>query len=860
MSNIDRLKKKRVFFYLGSFLLPLFIVGCVYFILELAPFGNKNLLVSDLGTQYMHFLSMFKRMIQEGTLSFYSFSNVIGGTVLPLAAYYLLSPFNFIALAFPYEELPIAILLIIGLKIAFMGLTMAYYLEKTYRKSTYMTWLFSTSYSLCGFVVVYCLNFMWLDALILLPLLVLGIQRLWDEGKYLLYSLALFAAIVTNYYLGYMLCIFAVFYSFYWRFKEDNSGFKKNCVAFFKDGKLFWLSSILTGVATSFILIPAVEGMLQTKKTNFDSSTFLPYPKFGTAFFSQFGLGAINFELRLDHLPTIFSGILMTMLFISYFLEKRIPKREKKATAYLLGFIFLSFWLDVINTIWHMFQSPAGFPYRNAFIFSFLVIKFAYEAYLKMNKKEGFSLSVPFIFSALLLLGYISLMISETQGSIVSSVYLLISLFFIWLYYFIIRIECRKNSGHPWLKVVLVLLVCLELGGNYWIALKDIPFGNQQQFASTYRSQSEIIDELEQKNGGLFRLKQTLDSQFAGYSEQNNGYNNSFLYGYAGVSGYTSTLDANVQEMLNDVGLYEKNDRRISYVDDSQVINMLLNVPYEMMPTVKEKVPLSFSTNKTNVYENSEAIGMGFLAANDFDSVKLKKNEPIENQENILQGIKKIAEPYFKSPAIIDSDASPEDSYSLTVKPIVSGNVYFRIPDVKWKTVDKLVVNGEKINQTIYVATNQLFNLGYAEKDELLSIQVYTKKKTDINKWQLATLDQQVFDNFIEKERKQALQLYKRDTGTLRGNVSVSSTENQLLFLSVPYDRGWQVKVDGQKVKTFPVLTNFTGIHLSKGNHQIEMKYRPRSFQIGLVISLIVLSGVGIYYFIGTLFRSNKFD
>lgn len=142
-------------------------------------------------------------------------------------------------------------------------------------------------------------------------------------------------------------------------------------------------------------------------------ANFLPKPKFGPDVLSQFGLGNVNFDTRLDHLPTVFSGILMVLLFLAYFQLSTISKKEKLGAAALVGFIFLSFWLELVNTIWHMFQSPAGFPYRNTFIFSFLIIKFAYEAFLELKKGEKLRIIVPSVFSALLIIGYISLKFSN---------------------------------------------------------------------------------------------------------------------------------------------------------------------------------------------------------------------------------------------------------------------------------------------------------------------------------------------------------------------------------------------------------------------------------------------------------------
>ncbi|MDA9471811.1 YfhO family protein [Enterococcus sp. 5H] len=843
------LKRKKNLLIGGSFLLPFLLLIVLWSILGLAPFGNNNLLVSDLGTQYMPFLSAFKDFFQGDSSSLYSFSDALGGTILPLSAYYLLSPFNFLVLLFPYEQLPVAILFIITLKIALMGTTMFYYLQKTYRQVNWLTLLFSTSYSLCGFVTVYCLNFMWLDALILLPLLVLGIQYLWNDKKYWLYCTTLFLAIITNYYMGYMLCIFAVCYSIYWYYLNSESSQKKSFFGFIKEGRLFFVTSFFTGISTSFILIPAIEGMLATKKTSFDAFTFLPTPRFGLSFFSQFGIGSINFNLRLEHLPTIFSGTLMVLLVIAYFQLAEISKKEKIGAACLLGALFLSFWLELINTIWHMFQSPAGFPYRNTFIFSFLIIKFAYEAALKLRQGAKLKLIVPSIFSAFLIIGYIALAFSKGQNSLLSIRYSFISFFSIWIIYGLIYLVQKPSFKYKILiQALIVFVVCFELVFNFWTSFKVIPFGNQELFAKTYQVQDKIISDLKTENPDLFRIKQTVDAEAAGYKETHNGYNNPMLYRYAGVSSYTSTLDSKTQDTLNALGLYQKNDRRIAYVDESKVINFLLNVKYQITPEEKTEQKNESTEASTNVYQNSEALGMGFLVPESFASIKLADNTPLENQELILQAIKENTTGYFQEAQKNAWEKTEDNLYSLTAKTTADGELYLYIPDFNWKKVTSFKVNGETIKPSIYIVTNQLFNLGQFTKNETVQLEIESKTSLEEKDVELKTLQQDTFDSFIDEQKNQAIQLNKDNTGTLTGEITVADSDaDNLLYLAVPYDKNWQIKVDGKEVTTQRILGNFIGISLSSGNHQITMHYQQKTFFVGVIISISVLFGVLFY-------------
>ncbi|EOH96922.1 hypothetical protein UAY_02654 [Enterococcus moraviensis ATCC BAA-383] len=852
------LKSKKNVLICGSFLLPFLLLLILWSILGLAPFGNNNLLVSDLGTQYMPFLSSFKQFFQGETNSLYSFSDTLGSTILPLSAYYLLSPFNCLVLFFSYEQLPIVILLIITLKISFMGSTMFYYLQKTYQQATISTLLFSTSYSLCGFVTVYCLNFMWLDALILFPLLVLGIQELWSHKKYLLYSITLFLSIVTNYYMGYMLCIFAVCYSLYWYYQKIESPKKKTIWQLIKDGRLFFVTSFLTGISTSFILIPAIEGMLETKKTNFDWQTFLPTPNFGLNFFSQFGLGSVNFEWRLEHLPTVFSGILMVLLFIAYFQLATISKKEKFGAAFLIGFIFLSFWLELVNTVWHMFQSPAGFPYRNTFIFSFLIIKFAYEAFLKLKEGATLRLLVPTIFSVLLAIGYVSLKFSEEKIFLLSDHYFIISLFSIWLTFaFVVLIQKTNGAKKRSLYAFLFLVVCSELVFNFWISFKDIPFGNQEKFAQTFQIQEKIISDLEDTNSTLFRIKQTIDSDAAGYNEKNNGYNNPILYGYAGVSSYTSTLDAKTQDTLQALGLYQKNDRRIAYVDDSRVINLLLNVNYLLTPEVKAHQENISNDPTTNIYKNDEAIGMGFLVPQNFETFKLEKDQPLKNQEMILQQIQQNKDDYFRETQKISWTKQENNHYTLTTRTTANGELYLYAPEINWKKITSFTVNGEKIQPAVYIATNQLFNLGHFKKDAIVTLELESKKELDDNIIELKTLQQEQFDSLITKQKAQAIQLKEEVSGILTGEITVTDPEKTLLYLAIPYEKNWKIMVDGKEVKAKSVLGNFTGIDLTSGKHQLTMHYQQRNFIVGVFISISVLLSV-LFYQLSKRFKHRK--
>ncbi|MGM0213862.1 YfhO family protein [Enterococcus sp. AZ109] len=849
---------KKVLRGLGSFFVPFSIMLLIWYSLAIAPFGNNNLLVSDIGTQYLEFMSLFKRFFDEG-ISLYSFSNGIGGSIEALSGYYLISPYNLICLFFKDENLPIALIWIITAKIATMGSTMYFYLGKHFKQIRFSTIIFSTSYSLCGFVVAYSLNFMWLDALILLPLVTLGLEKLWRKETGSLYGITLFATIGTNYYLGYMVCLYAVIYSIYlyWLANPTRDAWRLKIL--WQEWRKFLIVSFLAGIATSFILLPSLVGMLRTAKTNFDPQSFVLAPRFAFSAFGELGIGTYQFEARLQHLPTMYSGILMILLFISYFFCQRISIRERRGTIVLMLALFLSFIIQLVNTVWHMFQSPAGFPYRNVFIFSFLIIRFAYAAWLQLLEHSNTGVIIrrsAFLFSIVLLVAQASLNMEKSltgQWFIKNELpknftYLWYSIALIWTYTVLIYFLQKRN--YRWLLVLIAGITFCELGFNYQQALKAVPFGSQKNFAEFYDNQSALIDELN-ASPTLWRINEKTDQKSSGFSIAYNSYNDSFLYNFADISSYTSTLEKDVLDTLVDLGIYSRNVRRFTYVDENSVLNLLLNVRYSIKPQAIPNHVLLKEAHGMYVYENPEALGMGLLIEN--DQVRLKKGKVIENQENILQSLKKQEKHYFQ-PAKTEPSTN---SNTLKLQTSETGELFMYLPKVQWKNVDQLLINGKKHSAAIGIQTNQLFNLGHFNAGETVKVELKGTKEFNFEQAEIATLEDATFNQLLIDKNTLAIDLKSYRDDQLYGEVTVDK-DSQSLYLSIPYDNAWQVYIDQEKVPTQKVFGSFLSVRVPKGKHQLRLVYQPQSTVVGGTVSIVVMIGVIGYYVIYKPIKNKK--
>ena len=176
---------------LCCFIIPVIILLVVYHKIQMYPFGPKSLLMLELRQQYVAFFSYYKEILAGQHSLFYSFSKGLGGDMFSLFAYYLSSPLNLLLAIFPEEALLEAVWLITVLKIGLCGLAFGVYAQRVFRLEPTITVVFSIAYALIGYNIAYQSNLMWIDSVMLLPLVVLGIEQIREQGKGTLFVLAI---------------------------------------------------------------------------------------------------------------------------------------------------------------------------------------------------------------------------------------------------------------------------------------------------------------------------------------------------------------------------------------------------------------------------------------------------------------------------------------------------------------------------------------------------------------------------------------------------------------------------------------------------------------------------------------------
>ncbi len=371
--EIDNEKVKLVVLYLLAFFVPAIILIAVFIYLKIYPFGDNTYMPADAYGQYVNYLQYFRDIFVKGNSIFYSLSKSIGGEMYGLFAYYLMSPYNFITLLFQKGNVTFAFDIILILKMASAGVTFTYYLNRR-KKADFKNLFFAMMYVFSAYVLTYGFNIMWLDSIILFPLVIAGLDDLLESKKIGLYIVSLTLTLITNYYMGFMVCLFCIIYVIY-KLILGKLNPKKELL---KKIGLFIFISIISALIASVILVPALKGLM-SGRADFSFQNFNLNANFelkeilAKLFTNSFEIE----EIKNESLPPLYVGILANILVILYFLNSKIKLKEKIASLSVMLVFIISFYFNGINTLWTMGNVPAWYRFRYAFMFNFMYILFA---------------------------------------------------------------------------------------------------------------------------------------------------------------------------------------------------------------------------------------------------------------------------------------------------------------------------------------------------------------------------------------------------------------------------------------------------------------------------------------------------
>ena len=841
-------RSKKIILLMSAFLIPILIVviNLIYMEIKIPGYFSKgeNLLLADMSSQYNSLYSYIQDVYIGKASIFFSFSKSLGGNMASTVGYYLASPFNILYLFFNKESIPLCTFIIYLLKIGLCGLFMNIFLQKRLKTNNWKLIIFSTFYALCAYTVNYYFNNMWLDVVLMTPLVMYGINYIIENKKIYLYTIFLSIAIISNFYISYMLCIFCVIYFLFEiiiRFKLKNN-FKEIKKIILK----FIIGSLLAGGISCILLLPALTNLSEVMrfKTNPNQLKYDMRGLKNTIFndiLSKLYIGSHSKESTLSrNRPNLYFGILPLVLCYFYYFNKKIKLKEKILSFLITFLFFISFFIPVINIFWHAFSFPNGYICRFSYLFCFFMIFIACRNLIKLDKIKIIP-SIIFIGLYIWMSTYISkqyLVFLEKKDIIISCVFVII-------YIITLFILSRIKKGKIVLSIILFIAAIIEIYLNF----SDCLITNQKMKIITSYSNfyNDVCPQINDIENDFYRI----DGNYY------FSYLDSMICRTKSLTSSLSTNDGKLYKSLYDYGYSITYTTVSEDVNKLPVMDSLLGIKYyyskdefnDTLYTFKDKI----YTTKYNyvekdwkekiiyLYENPYALNLGFMVDNNYPKIYKKGNfdNNYEYLNSLFKAITGNNEDIFHE---YSSNYLGNNQYIFSIDND-SKYLYlsYKYPiSINWTSYESIYINNE------YVETGNSDDVGiikvpnkYNNQDIVVRIGYdnYSYTNTVVDSLVMYSFNQEQFVEDINILKQNQIKLIKMDKNELEANVDVK--DKKILFLSIPYDKGWSIKVDGKKTNYFNIGHGFIGLELSEGKHNIKMKYVSPNFYKGCIISLI---------------------
>lgn len=822
------LKNKKNLLLAASFAVPCLIMFVIFIIQEIYPFGERSFLATDLYHQYLPFFSEFMRKIRAGEGLAYSYNVGIGSNFLALYVYYLASPLHWLGLLVPeaYQIEFLSYLVII--KIGLCGLTSAYYFQKHFKADENMgVLLFSCFYALSGFLAAYNWNIMWLDCVILLPVILLGLEMLVKENKCRLYCVALALSIYTNFYISIMICIFLALY-FLVLFVNNR-----------KSLRMIWnfaAYSLLAAGMAAVLLIPVACALMET---DFGDMNF---PKKIESYFSVLDMLArhgmcVSVEKGLDHWPNIYCGAAVFMMIPMYVMNHKISIRERFCHMALAGFMLLGFSTNVLNFIWHGFNYPDSLPARQSFIYVLLILIMCYSAYHHIMEAEPKHILYGYLCAVLFILFCEEFINTDDFAVGVEWLTLLfISIYAVLLYLYRTRADGRLRQ---YIALVALFAVVAENGINTLDT--SVPTTSRpayleglEDYAALYETARDTM--AEEGQTPFFRIEKFIRKT------KNDGT----LVGYPTASVFSSTMNSYVMDMYTELGmLYSK----VYYGYDGATFftSALLNVEFMYGENAREEGPLYThlaDSGKISLYRANYTLPFGYVAPTGYNLAEESINGL--RLQNAMVSALGVQGTLFKK----QQASQVGEDVQFTAE---NDGYYYGI--VTASGTKKVKFTTDKTTRTYQDLKNKIIlHLGYLEAGTVGTLTNNDDSDgSQTIKLDIYRMDEEVLKEALDVLGKESMYNVTYDSTHIEGEVDLA--EAGRLILSVPYEKGWTVLLDGEEVEPKLFGGTLMALDLEAGHHTVELNYRPYGSILGIAVSII---SIGIFVTVIVLEKRSK--
>ncbi len=806
------------------------------------PFGERSIAWCDMEQQYVPLMMEVRSIVREGG-SFLLGRGGGGMNFWGVFLFFVSSPFVLLSLLVSEENIIFFVNMLTVLKLAFCGASAELYFQRMFPKMPRSFGvLMSIMYSLNGCVMMYYQNNMWLEMMILFPLLLLSMFRLCEKGRWGAYALCLSAAMYLNFYISFMYVIFIVI----------SGGIMlvfccKGSQRADRAVKLI-LGDICAALMTAIVWIPAFGQFMASGRGSSSAELF-----FSETFFEN----GYDKAALLACTSIVFAAGAEILLN-----RKKLKSGRGAFFALITAIMMLGAFIEPANKLWHT-GSYQAFPFR----YGFMVVLTAMSVCavlisertgcriinkVQLRKLHTGVLALLLVFAAAAIPVFIH---SKKIDSYVSSLWIdagdaaiLIAFAAVGA---VVYLVCIRNycSGVLKKRFTLITMACVMLIEG--MLSFNVYFGNitdvTERFAQTVSLNNKIDDK------DFYRVK-SMKRYF--YTNMLEGL------GFNSIGHYTSLTDSDFLFTAKRLGYssywMDSSVNGGTIITDAFLMNKyFFGVPQDMNSLCE----MHSNDGVLQIYRNT-LISDGAVISQtapaelaDFDD--LQRMDATEFMAEKLYGAADIVEkiePYAYTNLNVTEDENGRhfriideaEKSAINYTMFVSGRkeLYFDLFSnystslaEPYSEAVSVYVNGKTIEKEYpHKRTSGIIDLGTFE-NKYVSIKIVVNKDFSVDTFGVYTLDIQKAEEGVRNTDTAEISL---DGNKIR--IEADSADGGFVYIPFAYSEGYSAELNGKNVDIHKVLGSFMAVELEDGSNELVLTFYPSGFKAGAVIS--VLGGI----------------
>ena len=738
----------------------------------------------------------------------------------------------------------------------------------------------SIIYAFCGYsLFIGIRDVFFMGPMYILPLIFIGVDKIFKKEKPYLFILMTVLAAITNYYLFFMISIWVFLYGVYRYF-----------MLFGREGLKFskivgWISKCIgyyfIGVAmASAILIPTLIQIMGAERLSYQNNVPLFYS------FDYYWKLLIRFTTSesmeaWSHLG--FAPICVVAVIVLFL------KKHEKYFPYKIAFIMCVLFL-MLPFIGSLMNAGSYAVNRWVWAFSMLVAyiyTMIYPELLTLKKKEKLIV----IFSCIVY-AFLCLLRTEfrTTQMAVMMVILMISVLML------LAGDYLERYAFLW---EYLLFGCIILGVAANGIMRYAWFGSNYAagFVDSKKAWNLIHDNLPSRE--LEVLPDSAEVRYDSIGNLEPMYNTAMNHNLNGTNFYFSLADGTITRYFDDLNVNVEMEHRYKGVDERTILERLASVKY----CIAGKESLAFvpygynkeiaATDQYVVYENENALPIGYTYDSYMTNAEYEKLPAVRKQQALMQcAVIDIdeagdrltkADPVYTEETIAFSMEAEDGIQILDDRILVSDTnstvklqmdvpdhceVYLMLTGIVYENTGDADAEQSIITYTRDNCTKQqilyspahafyhgrddyMINMGYTDRAEEMEIVLQFSRQGIYHLGGLTALAQPMeqIDEQTSALAETPMENIMIDTNQIRGTLAVS--EDKFLCIAVPYSKGWTAYVDGAETEVKCLNGIYNGFEVAQGEHEILMVYSTPGLHLGLIFEILgvcAFAGVVIYW------------